>query len=46
MAALDGVTGYMIVSPALTPGSTTASLEKVLLDEILAKGQKGRGKKS
>lgn len=44
MAALDGVTGYMIVSTALTPGSTAAFLEEVLLDEILAQGEKGRGK--
>ncbi len=35
VAALDGITGYMIMSTALTPGSTAASLEKVLIDEIL-----------
>jgi hypothetical protein len=46
VAALDGVIGYMIMSAALTPGSTAASLEKVLLDEILARGEKGRGKSS
>jgi AcrR family transcriptional regulator len=46
VAALDGVIGYMIMSTALTPGSTAASLEKVLLDEILARGEKGRGKNS
>jgi AcrR family transcriptional regulator len=44
VASLDGVIGYMIMSAALTPRSTAASLEKVLLDEILAQGDKGRGK--
>lgn len=41
VAALDGVTGYMIMNSTLTPGSTAAFLEKVLLDEILAQGKKG-----
>lgn len=46
VAALDGIIGYMIISTTLTPGSTAASLEKVLVDEILAQGEKDRGKNS
>lgn len=41
VAALDGITGYMIMSTDLTCGSTAASLEKVLLDEIMIQGKKG-----
>jgi len=41
VAALDGITGYMIMSTTLTPWSTAASLEKVLLDEILTQGKNG-----
>ncbi len=40
MAALDGITGYMIISTTLTPVSTAASLEKVLIDEILVQNEK------
>ncbi len=35
LAALDGITGYMIMNSNLTPGTIAESLEKVLLDEIL-----------
>ena len=42
VAALDGVTGYMIISENLTLASTAALLEKVLIDEILAQGEIGQ----
>ncbi len=41
MAALDGITSYMIVSKDLTPESTAAYLEKVLIDEVLVQEKKG-----
>ncbi len=46
MAALDGFIIYMITSTTLTPSATAASLEKVLLDEILVQEEQGRGKNS